>query len=149
VFAAPNGTAVQGWPLLMDHVGRFYVEPDAGGLLASPADESPVDPHDARPDELDVARAVDALGEATTLPVRGVRRAWAGLRTFAPDRVPTIGLDPSVPSLCWAAGLGGYGIKTAPAVGALVAVAVTGSALPDDLRAAGVDPAAHDPARLR
>lgn len=147
-FAPPAGVTVDAWPLVMDHGSRFYVEPESGGLLASPAEETPVEPHDAGPDELDVARAVDALAEATTLEVRGVRRAWAGLRTFAPDRVPVVGRDPDLPSFCWAAGLGGYGIKTAPAVGVLVAGAVTRTRLPRAALAAGVDPAAYDPARL-
>jgi D-arginine dehydrogenase len=147
VFAPPDGVDVTGWPLVMDIASRFYVEPDAGRLLASPAEETPCEPHDARADELDVARAVEALAEATTLVVRGVRRAWAGLRTFSADRVPVVGSDPVRPSWCWAAGQGGYGIKTAPAVGALVVAAVTGQ--PPGPELAGVDPAAYSPARFR
>lgn len=148
-FAAPAGAAVDRWPLVMDHASRFYLEPEAGGLLASPAEETPVEPHDARADELDIARAVDALAEATTLHVRGLRRAWAGLRTFALDRVPVVGRDPLAPAFCWASGLGGYGIKTAPAVGALVVCAITGSAPPPPLLRAGVDPAVYRPGRFR
>jgi D-arginine dehydrogenase len=149
VFAPPTGTDVRSWPLLMDYAGRFYLEPEAGRLLASPAEETPVDPHDARADELDVARAVEALTEATVVTVRGVARAWAGLRTFATDRLPVVGMDPTAPGFCWAAGQGGYGIKTAPAVAALVSSAVAGVALPPELTRAGVVPAVLAPDRFR
>lgn len=149
VFAPPAGVDVAAWPLVMDHGGRFYLEPEGTRLLASPADETPVDPCDARADDLDVARAVDALAEATTLQVRGVGRAWAGLRTFAPDRTPVVGLDPDEPGFCWAAGQGGYGIKTAPAVAALVVAACTGTPPPPELAAQGVVPDTYAPARLR
>jgi D-arginine dehydrogenase len=148
VFAAPPAVAVERWPLVMDMAGRFYVEPESGGLLGSPADETPCQPHDARAEELDVARAADALAEATTLEVRGVRRTWAGLRTFAPDGVPVVGRDPVHPSFCWAAGLGGYGIKTAPAVADLVVHALAGAPLPDRASGAGVDPDHYAPGRF-
>ena len=67
------------WPLVMDAAGRYYAEPEAGGLLISPADESPSDPCDAQAEEIDVAIALERVRETTTLPLRSVRRAWAGL----------------------------------------------------------------------
>jgi D-arginine dehydrogenase len=36
-------------PMVVDGMERWYFKPEAGGLLVSPADETPVDPHDARP----------------------------------------------------------------------------------------------------
>lgn len=149
VFAAPHDLEVGLWPVVMDLDGRFYVEPEPGGLLGSPAEETRVEPHDARADELDVARAVDALAEATTLSVTAVRRSWAGLRTFAPDRVPVIGRDPLRPSFCWAAGVGGYGIKTAPAVATLVVSAITGDDAAPVLANPRVRPADYAPDRFR
>jgi D-arginine dehydrogenase len=116
VFPPPAGVDVRPWPLVFDVAGRWYVKPEAGLLLASPADETPTDPCDATADELDVARAVDGLHAAFDLEVRGVRRAWAGLRTFAPDRDPVSGPDPDDPTFVWLAGQGGYGIKIAPAL---------------------------------
>jgi D-arginine dehydrogenase len=113
-----------GWPLVMDVGQRFYFEPEGPGVLASPCDETPVEPHDAVADELAVAMAVDALAEATTLEVRGVRSRWAGLRTFAGDRVPVVGEDPDHPGFYWLAGQGGAGIKTAPALAEIIAVLV-------------------------
>jgi D-arginine dehydrogenase len=56
-----------------------------------------------------------------------VTRAWAGLRTFAPDRDPVIGWDDEVPGFCWMVGQGGTGIQTAPAAGELVAGVVSGA----------------------
>jgi D-arginine dehydrogenase len=120
VFPPPAGVDIRAWPLVFDAGGRWYVKPEAGLLLASPADETPSDPCDARADELDVARAVDALHDAFDLEVRGVKRAWAGLRTFAPDREPIAGPDPHDPTFVWCAGQGGYGIKIAPALAKLV-----------------------------
>jgi D-arginine dehydrogenase len=106
----------------------FYAKPESGAhMLVSPADETPSDPCDARPEEIDVARALDAMDGATTLGARHVTRAWAGLRTFAPDRDPVIGWDDAVPGFCWMVGQGGTGIQTAPAAGELLAGVVTGA----------------------
>lgn len=141
----PGDHDVGGWPLVMDVAGTFYAEPEAGGLLVSPADEAPTAPCDARPDEVDVAVALDRLRAATTLPVRSVRRAWAGLRTFAPDRVPVAGFDPDADGFYWLVGQGGAGIKTAPALAALAAADIAGDPPP------GPAPVAANlrPARLR
>ena len=118
---------VGAWPLVMDITGRYYVEPESGGLLVSPADETPSEPCDARPEEIDVARGLDQLAAATEVPVRSVRRAWAGLRTFAPDRVPVLGEDPGAPGFWWLVGQGGAGIKTAPALAALLTSQLVGA----------------------
>jgi D-arginine dehydrogenase len=140
---APEWTAA--WPLVMDVAGRYYLEPEAGGLLVSPADETPSEPCDARPDEVDVALALERVGEATELPMRTVRSAWAGLRTFAPDRVPVAGEDPGTPGFWWLVGQGGAGIKTSPALGRLLADAIIGRGD----RPAPVSPQLLSPARLR
>ena len=126
LFRAPPGTDASGWPLVMDGAERWYVKPDAGLLLGSPADETPTDPCDARHEELDVALGIDRITEALDLEIRSVHRAWAGLRTFAPDREPVVGADPIEPTFVWLAGQGGYGIKTAPALGRLAATAALG-----------------------
>jgi D-arginine dehydrogenase len=148
IVPLPDGTDVSAWPLVMDVAGGFYAEPEAGGLLVSPADEEPCPPCDARPDELDVALALDRLRAATTLPVRAVRRAWAGLRTFARDRVPVAGFDVDAEGFYWLVGQGGAGIKTAPALAALAAADITGEATPAAPLAPDVA-AAVRPARLR
>ena len=80
--------------MVIDVDEQFYFRPDAGALLLSPGDETPTDPCDAQPEELDIATAVDRIQTATTLEVRRIRRSWAGLRSFVPDRSPGGGLRP-------------------------------------------------------
>lgn len=122
-------------PVVMDAAGRFYFKPDGGRLWLSPHDEIPDVPHDVRPDELDIARVIDLFQQVS--PVRVVRlvSSWAGLRTFAPDRLPVFGWDGAVPGLFWCAGQGGFGIQTAPAASAMCAALLLGR-VPD------IDPAA-------
>lgn len=148
LFDQPDESARR-WPLVADVEDRFYVKPDAGKLLGSLADETPSDPCDARPEEVDVALAIDRIEEALDLRVRGVARPWAGLRTFTPDRVPTVGADPEHPGFVWLVGQGGYGIKTSPAMAQAAAAAALGEPWPDHLAAAGLSPATFSPARFR
>jgi len=117
-------SSVQGserWPTFNDVAHTWYVKPDGPQLMCSPADETPSEPCDARPDEVDIAIAIERINAATTLDIRSVRSSWAGLRTFAPDRSMVIGPDPSAPSFVWCVGQGGTGIQTAPAAAQLVA----------------------------
>jgi D-arginine dehydrogenase len=116
------------WPLVADAADRFYFRPDSGGLLVSPADETPSEPCDARPDELDVALAVERVNAATTLGLRSVRTAWAGLRSFVADREPVVGAWPGHPGFVFFAGQGGYGIQMAPALARTGADVVLGRA---------------------
>jgi D-arginine dehydrogenase len=81
--------------------------------------------------------------------VRTVRRAWAGLRTFTPDRAPVVGEDPDAPGFWWLVGQGGAGIKTAPAMAAAIAALLRGRPMPDALAERGVTAAALSPRRLR
>jgi D-arginine dehydrogenase len=119
------------WPLVADVAERFYFRPEGAGLLISPADETPSEPCDARPEDLDVALAIERVNEATTLGLRSVTAAWAGLRTFAADRNPVAGPDPAEPALHWLAGQGGYGIQIAPALARLASrLVVDGTAAP-------------------
>lgn len=111
----------------------FYFKPDAGQIMVSPADETPVDPHDAWPEEIDIAFAAHYLTECTTLEVSRVAHSWAGLRTFSSDRLPVIGRSAIVEGMFWLAGLGGYGIQTSPSVGRIAAALLTGETIPQDL----------------
>ena len=132
-------------PHVADIAGRFYFKPEAGGKLwLSPADETPVDAHDTAPEELDVAVAIDRFEGVVDWRVAAVERRWAGLRSFAPDRLPVYGYDPVVPGFFWAAGQGGFGIQTAPAAAQMAAALLLGrGAMP-----AGVDPARYAPDRF-
>lgn len=125
---------------------EFYFKPDAGRLFVSPGDETPSPPMDARPEEIDIATGAARLEAATVLSVTRVLNAWAGLHTFAPDRIPVVGAEGA---FFWLAGQGGYGIKTALALSRLAAGLILTGGLPDDRAAEGIDPAALSPARLR
>ncbi len=149
IVAPPTGLAVDAWPMVVDVAESFYLKPESGRLLLSPADETPVPPQDVQPDELDVALAVERVAAATRLEIRRIERKWAGLRTFAPDRTPVLGPDASAPGFVWMAGQGGYGIQTAPAAGAALAALATGEALPAELAALGLAAAQLLPDRLR
>jgi D-arginine dehydrogenase len=121
-FAAPAGRDVARWPMVDSEAQQAYFKPESGGLLTSPMDETPSPPCDAAPTDEDVARAVAKLGRlAPPLVPQALRRKWAGLRTFAPDDVPVVGADPTLPGFFWLAGQGGSGIETSPVLGALAA----------------------------
>lgn len=123
-------------PHVVDVNGGFYFKPEPGGRLwLSPHDEIPTDPCDAAPEDIDVAVAIDRLEGAVDWQVAAVERRWAGLRSFAPDRLPVYGFDAKVPGFFWCAGQGGFGIQTAPAGAALAAAVLMGGAMPFDLDA--------------
>ncbi len=126
----------------------FYFKPDAGQLMISPADETPVDPHDAWPEELDIAYAAHYLTECTTLEVKHVAHSWAGLRTFAKDRLPVIGHSSQVEGFFWLAALGGYGIQTSPAVGQIAAALLTDTSIPDVVTQTGLGADVFSPKRF-
>jgi D-arginine dehydrogenase len=142
---AADPSAPAGMPFVNHLAGDFYFKPEAGGKLwLSPHDEHPVDPHDVAPEEIDVAIAIDRFEGAVDWRVTRVERRWAGLRSFAPDRLPVYGADPRTPGFFWFAGQGGFGIQTAPAAAAIGAALLLGQgAMP-----AGVDAAMYAPARF-
>jgi len=133
-------------PLVLDIGGGFYFKPDAGRLWLSPHDEIPSKPCDAAPEELDVAIAIDRFQNVTDWRIAAVERRWAGLRSFAPDRMPVYGFDRQAEGFFWFAGQGGFGIQTAPAAARLGAQVLLGQG--PDAMTAGIDPAAYSPARF-
>ncbi|MYA82635.1 MAG: FAD-binding oxidoreductase [Acidimicrobiales bacterium] len=129
IFTFPTTYETDDWPLVIGADETFYFKPEGPGqLLGSPADEHLDSPCDARPREIDVAMGIEAVNQATRLAIRSVRSTWAGLRTFAPDRVPVVGFDPDIAGFFWCAGQGGTGIQTAPAIASLVADVICGDA---------------------
>ncbi len=137
------------WPLVVDVDQTFYFKADGEQLLCSLADETPSPPCDAKPEEVDVALAIERINAATDLAIRSVRSQWAGLRTFVPDKAMVIGPDPSEPAFVWLVGQGGTGIQTAPAAGELAAALALHRPIPPSLTAAGVEEGALSPQRLR
>lgn len=148
LVAPPEGQQIDTWPLTVDVDETFYLKPDAGKLLLSPADETPSPPCDASPEELDVAIAIDRVQQAMDLPVRRVEHKWAGLRSFVADKAPVVGYDPDAPGFFWLAGQGGYGIQSAPALARWAAAAVLGLPAPADVADQGVTAAMLAPGRL-
>jgi D-arginine dehydrogenase len=121
------------WPVVHTIAGNLYFKPESPGLMVCPQDESPTEPLDAYPEELDVAIALDRLLDIAEMPVERVLHQWAGLRTFAADRRPVVGFDPRTTGFFWLAGQGGFGVQTSPRLGALGAAAINdGAHVPDD-----------------
>ena len=129
-------------PLVLDIAETFYFKPEAGRLWLSPHDETPSVPCDAAPDAIDVASAIARLESVVDWQFERVEHTWAGLRSFAPDRLPVFGFDPDVPRFFWFAGQGGFGIQTAPASARLAARLLRGEA------GGEIDPAAYAPSRF-
>lgn len=133
-------------PFIIDVNGGFYFKPESGRIWLSPHDETPSPPCDAAPEELDIAVAIDRFEKVVDWPLRRVEHSWAGLRSFAPDRLPVYGFDPECEGFFWCAGQGGFGIQTAPAAAKLAASLLTGQA-PDPM-IKGIDPAHYAPGRF-
>lgn len=157
-FAAPEGSHSSRWPAVAsvadetrqddpDH-GPWYIKPDAGLILGSPANADAVPPQDVAPEELDIALGMHRIERATTLQVGRPRSRWAGLRSFVADGEMVVGRDPVLPGFFWLAAQGGYGIQSAPAAAALAASLLCRQPLPPALQREGVDPAALSPQRL-
>jgi len=149
LFDGPITATLSLWPVVIDVEERFYFKPESARILASPADETPVPPCDVYPEEYDIAVAVDRIEKATTLSVAHIRRKWAGLRSFVPDKAPVVGMDITLPGFFWLAGQGGYGIMTAPALARTTATLIIDRCLPKDLASSGLTPAELSPARLQ
>lgn len=116
-------------PLVIDAAQLFYFKPEPGGRLwLSPHDETPCDPGDCAAEEYDVAVAIDRMEHVVDWQVERVERRWAGLRSFAPDRLPVYGFSASGRGFFWCAGQGGFGIQTAPAAARMAAALVLGDA---------------------
>ena len=77
-----------------------------------------------------MALAAHRVEERTVMQVRRIEHRWAGLRTFAPDRLPVAGFAPEAPGFFWLAGQGGAGLQTSPAIAAIASSLITGTPWP-------------------
>lgn len=125
---APGGHDVSKWPMMFGPGEDWYAKPDAGALIVSPAEEDLMEPHDAWADDMVLAEGMARYEEMVTEPITRLISNWAGLRTFAPDRVLVIGPDMREPSFFWLAGQGGYGFQTSAAASRLAADLIGGRA---------------------
>lgn len=149
IFDPPMGLSVDGWPVTSDIEEQFYFLPDSGRILGSPADETPVEPCDVQPEEIDIAIAADRIERATTLKIDRIVRRWAGLRSFVADKTLVIGYDDKVRGFFWLAGQGGYGFQTSPAAARCAAALVQERELPKDVQRFGITQSQLSPARCR
>lgn len=147
-FDPPPDLSIEGWPMVGDVAESWYLKPDAGRLLASPADATPASPADAQPEELDIATIAWRIEQATSLTVGRIGQSWAGLRSFVPDHTPVVGFATDAEGFFWLAGQGGYGIKTAEPLGRLAAALIAGEDYPTDLNELGLGPSDLGPKRL-
>ncbi|EXI74458.1 MAG TPA: FAD-binding oxidoreductase [Candidatus Accumulibacter phosphatis] len=149
IFAPPAELASGHWPLTIGVAEDWYFKPEAGMLLASPANADAVEPHDVRPEELDIATGIHRLSQVSTLSIRRPTHTWAGLRSFVSDGGLVGGFDAAAAGFFWLAAQGGYGIQTAPAMAEGCAALARGLPLPARIVAHGLTPDMLGPTRLR
>ncbi|MFQ6550632.1 NAD(P)/FAD-dependent oxidoreductase [Aestuariibius sp. 2305UL40-4] len=125
-----------------------YFKPEAGRIMASFGDETPTEPQDAQPEELDIALAADWLQRHTIIDLRRIAHSWAGLRTFVSDDAPVVGFDDALDDFFWLAAQGGYGIMMGPALAQASRSLIQHNRLPDDFERRGVSQGGISPARL-
>ena len=148
IFEPPIGLNCAEWPMTIGIDESWYIKPDAGKLLGSPANADPVAPHDVQPEELDIAMAIDRIQTMTTLEIRRPIRTWAGLRSFVADGDLVAGFDPQVENFFWVAAQGGYGIQTSAAMGECCAALARHQELPSHATSYGLTQSMLSPHRL-
>ncbi len=130
-------------PFVWDEETSFYYRPEGDGMLFSPCDETDLPPGDPPLDPAAAEMLADKLSrKAPAFVDLPLRRSWACLRTFAPDRRPLIGFDADAPGLFHVCGLGGFGMGCSAGVGELAATLIAGR------RPDWIDPADVSPARF-
>jgi D-arginine dehydrogenase len=148
VIPPPNRYEIADWPMISDVGETWYCKPQGGKFIVSPADETPVDPHDAYAEEMTLAEGIDRFQQAVNFEVTHVSRTWAGLRSFVADGNPVVGFDPNVEGFFWLVGQGGYGIQSAPGLSRLAAALVRREPPPTDIMAEGLNLAEISPNRI-
>ena len=126
LMALPDHLACENWPLFGSISEQWYAKPMGGKLMISPADEDPMEPQDAFPDDMTLAEGLWRFEQATHAPIVRPSHSWAGLRTFLPDRTPAVGFDANAEGFFWLVGQGGYGVQTSPALSELASSLILG-----------------------
>ncbi|NIA72256.1 FAD-binding oxidoreductase [Pelagibius litoralis] len=147
VVNAPTDVDIRTMPAVDTIGSEAYFKPEAGRIMASLGDETPTEPQDARPEELDIALIADWLERQTTITLRRIEHSWAGLRSFVADGAPVVGFDGERDDFFWLAGQGGYGIMMAPTLARASRALIQTGAFPDELIAHGVSDETLSPSR--
>jgi D-arginine dehydrogenase len=127
LFTSPRLTWVDSsWPFVWDVTHDIYFRPEGEGLLLCACDQQELPPGDPPLDPT----IRELLAEKIHRYMPGLERVsihryWAGFRTIANDGRFVIGWDPQAEGFFWVAGLGGHGVTTSSAVGALAADLLT------------------------
>lgn len=115
------------WPFVWDVTHDIYFRPEGEGLLLCACDQSELPPGDPPMEEgvkellaEKIERFMPGLSDVS------INKGWAGFRTLTPDGRFVIGWDPKIENFFWVAGLGGHGMTTSAAVGALAAELLSG-----------------------
>jgi D-arginine dehydrogenase len=136
---APMSWVDRKWPFVWDVTHELYFRPDSGGLLLCPCDQEEMAPCDAQTEESVTELLFEKIGRYfPQLSDVAIKKHWAGFRTLCADGRFVIGWDPKVEGFFWVAGLGGHGVTTSAAVGALAAKILLGGDAP---QAAAFSPA--------
>jgi len=135
----PANVVPDNWPMTVELNETFFIKPDAGKVLISPADETLSAPCDSQPEELDIAYAAHYAEEALGVAVRKVDHSWSGLRNFVADRNFVMGFSDQQSGFFWLAGQGGFGIQAGPAMARAAAAMVLNKDIPEDIAALGFD----------
>jgi D-arginine dehydrogenase len=129
LFTSPPLTWVDSrWPFVWDVTHDIYFRPEGEGLLLCACDQQELPPGDPPLDptigELlaeKIQRYMPALEGVS------IHKYWAGFRTISSDGRFIIGWDARLDGFFWVAGLGGHGVTTSSAVGALAADLIIGA----------------------
>lgn len=148
MVSPPDGVVVDDLPMVIDIDEGFYLKPQGGQLLISPANEDPMPACDVQPDEMDIAICIDRIERAFALKIDRIASKWAGLRSFVADKSPVVGYSKQVEGFFWLAGQGGYGIQTSPAISLFARALILDNPLPESVVAEGVTPQMLCPSRL-
>jgi len=121
-FTGPLSWVDRRWPFVWDVSHDIYFRPESGGLLLCACDQEEmapgIPPTDDSVAQLLAEKIRDHLPGIANVAIRS---SMAGLRTLSPDGRFVIGWDPKVRGFFWVAGLGGHGVTTSSAIGALAA----------------------------
>jgi D-arginine dehydrogenase len=116
-----------GWPFVWDVAHDIYFRPEGAGLLLCPCDQTELPPGD--PPVEDSVRELLAEKIDRFMPALSgvsIHKGWAGTRTLTADGRFIIGWDRQIENFFWIAGLGGHGMTSSSAVGALAAELLIG-----------------------